>query len=64
MVVKTKKVFIGGLSANSTVEDIKAYFQQFGKVLFFAKVTQVIFQFRVTSHFTSFGFDNILFVLW
>ncbi|KAK2723960.1 RNA-binding protein Musashi homolog 1-like [Artemia franciscana] len=32
MVTKTKKIFVGGLSAPSTLEDVKAYFEQFGKV--------------------------------
>ena len=32
MVTKTKKVFVGGLSATSTVDDVKGYFKQFGKV--------------------------------
>lgn len=32
MVTKTKKIFIGGLSATTTIEDVKAYFEQFGKV--------------------------------
>ena len=32
MVTKTKKVFVGGLSATSTVDDVKGYFEQFGKV--------------------------------
>lgn len=32
MITKTKKIFIGGLSATSTVEDMKQYFEQFGKV--------------------------------
>lgn len=44
MVTKTKKVFIGGLSATSTLEDMKAYFEQYGKVedamLMFDKATQ------------------------
>ena len=33
MVTKTKKIFVGGLSATATVEDVKGYFEQFGKVM-------------------------------
>lgn len=44
MITKTKKIFIGGLSATSTVDDMKQYFEQFGKVedamLMFDKTTQ------------------------
>lgn len=32
MITKTKKIFVGGLSATSTVDDMKQYFEQFGKV--------------------------------
>lgn len=32
MVTKTKKIFVGGLSAQTTVEDVKMYFSSFGKV--------------------------------
>ena len=32
MVTKTKKIFVGGLSAQTTVEDVKKYFSSFGKV--------------------------------
>lgn len=32
MVTRTKKLFIGGLSASSTVDDVRGYFEQFGKV--------------------------------
>ena len=38
MVVKTKKVFIGGLSSTSTLEDMKNYFQQYGKVFLEASI--------------------------
>lgn len=44
MIIKTKKVFIGGLSATSTLEDMRNYFEQYGKVedamLMFDKTTQ------------------------
>uniref|UniRef100_A0A671SSG3 RNA-binding protein Musashi homolog 2-like n=1 Tax=Sinocyclocheilus anshuiensis TaxID=1608454 RepID=A0A671SSG3_9TELE len=32
MVTRTKKIFVGGLSASTVVEDVKQYFEQFGKV--------------------------------
>lgn len=32
MITKTKKIFIGGLSASTTIDDVKSYFQQYGKV--------------------------------
>lgn len=30
---RTKKIFVGGLSVNTTIEDVKHYFDQFGKVI-------------------------------
>jgi len=32
MVTRTKKIFVGGLSAETSSEDVKAYFGQYGKV--------------------------------
>lgn len=32
MITKTKKIFVGGLSASTTVDDMKNYFEQYGKV--------------------------------
>ena len=32
MVTRTKKMFVGGLSASTTIEDVKGYFEQYGKV--------------------------------
>jgi len=44
MVTRTKKIFCGGLSASTTLDDVKAYFGQFGKIedamLMFDKATQ------------------------
>ena len=31
--MRTKKIFVGGLSATTSLEDIKAYFEQFSKVI-------------------------------
>ena len=32
MVTRTKKIFVGGLSAETTADDVKNYFGQYGKV--------------------------------
>ncbi|XP_046679686.1 RNA-binding protein Musashi homolog Rbp6 isoform X10 [Homalodisca vitripennis] len=32
MVTRTKKIFVGGLSAPTTLEDVKNYFEQFGSI--------------------------------
>ncbi|XP_076346054.1 RNA-binding protein Musashi homolog Rbp6-like isoform X2 [Tachypleus tridentatus] len=32
MVTRTKKIFVGGLSASTTLEDVKNYFQQYGMI--------------------------------
>lgn len=32
MVTRTKKVFVGGLSSSTTLEDVKNYFLQFGRI--------------------------------
>jgi len=32
MVTRTKKMFVGGLSASTTIDDVKAYFESYGKV--------------------------------
>lgn len=31
LVMRTKKIFVGGLSATTSLEDVKAYFEQFSK---------------------------------
>lgn len=32
LVMRTRKIFVGGLSATTSIEDIKNYFEQFSKV--------------------------------
>ena len=32
MVTRTKKIFVGGLSATTTLEEVRAYFERFGDV--------------------------------
>ena len=32
LVMRTRKIFVGGLSATTSLEDIKNYFEQFSKV--------------------------------
>lgn len=32
MVTRTKKIFVGGLSAPTTIEDVRTYFEQFGPI--------------------------------
>ena len=50
MVTRTKKIFVGGLSANTVVEDVKQYFEQFGKVRQF----HYYFSCKVLSHYPTF----------
>ena len=70
LVMRTKKIFVGGLSATTSLEDVKAYFEQFSKVkesmLAYDKVetnikrpeqkTVVIFNVQVTNRHRGFGF--------
>lgn len=47
MVTRTKKIFVGGLSAPTTLEDVKSYFEQFGPV----SVISVSFSMIFVTHF-------------
>lgn len=48
MVTRTKKIFVGGLSAPTTLEDVKSYFEQFGPVS----------QDKHVRHFATFRAEN------
>lgn len=42
LVTRTKKIFVGGLSVNTTIEDVKQYFDQFGKVRDILRVLKLL----------------------
>jgi RNA recognition motif-containing protein len=51
LVLRTKKIFVGGLSSTTSLEDIKAYFEQFSKV----KESMLAID-KVTNRHRGFGF--------
>ena len=51
MVTRTKKIFVGGLSASTVQADLNAYFTQFGKV----EEAMLMFD-RQTNRHRGFGF--------
>ena len=51
LVMRTKKIFVGGLSATTSLEDVKAYFEQFSKV----RDAMLAYD-KVTNRHRGFGF--------
>ncbi|NWZ24704.1 MSI1H protein, partial [Asarcornis scutulata] len=61
MVTRTKKIFVGGLSVNTTVEDVKQYFEQFGKVRLSSGVgSKLGFAFSSGFGFVTFESEDIV----
>ncbi|NXV45444.1 MSI1H protein, partial [Uria aalge] len=60
MVTRTKKIFVGGLSVNTTVEDVKQYFEQFGKVSLLHGVGSNLFAFSSGFGFVTFESEDIV----
>ncbi|NXV21228.1 MSI1H protein, partial [Cepphus grylle] len=60
MVTRTKKIFVGGLSVNTTVEDVKQYFEQFGKVSLLRGVESNLFAFSSGFGFVTFESEDIV----
>ena len=58
LVMRTKKIFVGGLSATTSLEDVKAYFEQFSKVkesmLAYDKVELQLPELRIASSLSVF----------
>lgn len=51
LVMRTKKIFVGGISATTSLEDVKAYFEQFSIV----KDAMLAYD-KVTNRHRGFGF--------
>ncbi len=50
LILRTKKIFVGGLSSNTNLDDIKKYFEQFAKV----KEAMLAYD-RLTNRHRGFG---------
>ena len=51
LVMRTKKIFVGGLSATTSLEDIRAYFEQFSHVQ-----DAMLAYDKITNRHRGFGF--------
>ena len=63
MVTRTKKIFVGGLSAPTTLEDVKNYFEQFGRVRHTAHNVQQSRGWGTSFYFWLFHFPLLFFVI-
>lgn len=51
MVTRTKKIFVGGLSAPTTIEDVRTYFEQFGPVSYMLRFSVQLLKLLRTLNF-------------